>query len=475
MKNDDLGSMQRAALKSDGAVGVLRWLARRFDASAVLLDYAGKPERAFPDSPSDVLRDAAEDIKRLITGECSAVGICGPPWWARMVKVGGRWRGRTLLVIARKPFTLDDSALITHAAALLQLRCSADDHEKATVHIREAVLHLLMAGRVTAASQVAGAMKPALANRVRVYVAEGTHAARNAIADMCQIASNGNAWIVECPVYRRNTIILSPAGDSQGADDAISRFFRAARADAAIGSSDEVPLRDIAAGYEQAYHALAVARHRPGRRARFTEAGDLAGVLARGAQRWAQGALFPLLGYEPPRPQDPDSAELRATLQSWLDFRGMAWRQLKIHRNTLLDRIRRIETILGRDLSRLSVQAELHLALRLLSRAGDDLAGAAPELDELLAEPAVRKWAEMMLAPLAGEAGPPLLDTVRAWLAAGTRPEATAAALGISARAVHRRLVRAEQRLGRSLLGGPSARHDVLMALRIRDGIAPGS
>jgi DNA-binding PucR family transcriptional regulator len=166
---------------------------------------------------------------------------------------------------------------------------------------------------------------------------------------------------------------------------------------------------------------------------------------------------------------------LRATLQSWLDFRGMAWRQLKIHRNTLLDRIRRIETILGRDLSRLSVQAELHLALRLLSRAGDDLAGAAPELDELLAEPAVRKWAEMMLAPLAGEAGPPLLDTVRAWLAAGTRPEATAAALGISARAVHRRLVRAEQRLGRSLLGGPSARHDVLMALRIRDGIAPGS
>jgi hypothetical protein len=40
---------------------------------------------------------------------------------------------------------------------------------------------------------------------------------------------------------------------------------------------------------------------------------------------------------------------------------------------------------------------------------------------------------------------------------------------------VHLRLVSAEERLGRSLLGAPSARHDVLLALRalrIRDGLA---
>ena len=97
-------------------------------------------------------------------------------WWARIVRVGGHWGDRMLLVTARKPFAPDDSALITHAAALLYLRCSADEHEKATIPIREAVLHLLMAGQVTAASQVAGAMKPALVNRVRVYVAEGTPA-----------------------------------------------------------------------------------------------------------------------------------------------------------------------------------------------------------------------------------------------------------------------------------------------------------
>lgn len=469
MKSDDLGLMQRAVLKSDGAAGLLRWMAQRLDANVALIDHAGNAEQAFPDLPSEVLCGVAEDINRLRTGECSAVSICGPPWWSRMVRVGSHWSARTLMVTASKPHAPDDSALIAHAAALLELRCSADDHEKAVNQIREAVLHLLMAGQVTMANQVAGSIKPILADKIRVYVTEGTIAARKAVTDICQTAYSGNAWIVQCPVYRRNTIIVAPAGSQWDPAGSCGQFAGADRVDVTIGESDEVHLRDTAIGYEQAYHALAVARHRPGRHACFTETDDLAGVLGREARLWAGSVLSPLLSYEPPRRQDPDSPELRATLRSWLDFRGMAWRQLNIHRNTLIDRIRRLETILGRDLSQLQTQAELHLALRLLSRGAEDLAGPAPELSDLLAEPAALKWAEVTLAPLTGGEGPPLLDTVRAWLATDTRLEATAAVLGISARAVHRRLVRAEQHLGRSLLGGPSARHDVLIALRVRD------
>src|ERR1700722_603016 len=385
--------MQRAVLKSDGAAELLRWMAQRLDANVALIDYAGNAEQAFPDLPSEVLCSVAEDINRLRTGECSAVSIGGPPWWGRMVRVGSHWGARTLLVIASKPCAPDDSALIAHAAGLLELRCSADDHEKAVNQIREAVLHLLMAGQITPANQVAGSIKPVLADKIRVYVVEGTFAARKAVTDICQTAYDGNAWIIQCPVYRRNTIILSPAGPQWDSAGSLSQFAGADRVDVSIGESDEVPLRDTAIGYEQAYHALAVARHRPGRRARFTEADDLANVLGRGAQRWARAVLSPLLSYEPSRRQDPGSAELLATLRSWLDFRGMAWRQLNIHRNTLIDRIRHLETILGRDLSQLPVQAELQLALRLLSRVGNELAGAAPELGELLAEPAVLKWA----------------------------------------------------------------------------------
>jgi hypothetical protein len=472
VRDDDLSSMQKAVLRRDGTAGLLRWLARRLDGCAVLVDSAGEPARSFPDCPSEVLDDAAAEIKRVITGEWAAASISGPSWWARMASIGGDRGGPALLVTARTPLTPDDGALIAHAAALLQLRWSADERDKAITQIREAVLHLLMSEQVSAAKRVAGVMKPALADMVRVYLIEGTPAARNTIADACEMACDGQAWVVRCPVYRRHVIVVSPVGDGPDPDDKIFGCQRSVRADVAVGASDAVSLRDTATGYEQAYHALAVARHRPDRSARFMEAGDLAAVLGRGAPLWARQTLSPLLDYKPPRPQDLDSAELRATLRAWLDFRAAAWRQLKISRTALTDRIHRIEAILGRDLSQLPVQAELHLALRLLRRRDGGKATTAPGLDELLATPAACHWAEMMLAPLTRETGQPLPETVRAWLAAGTRLEPTADALGISARHVHRRLVRAEQRLGRSLIGGPSARYDMLLALRIRDGLA---
>jgi sugar diacid utilization regulator len=265
-------------------------------------------------------------------------------------------------------------------------------------------------------------------------------------------------------------IILSPVGDGIASDEKVYVALRASREDIAIGVGDAVPLRDTAAGYERAYHAVAAARHRPDRFAHFTVGSDLAALLGSGARRWARYVLCPLLDYEPQRPQDPDSGELCATLRSWLDFRAAAWRQLKIHRNTLLERLRHIESILGRDLARLSVQAEIHLALRLLDEPGDaEMTASVPDLDDLLAAPAVRRWAQALLTPLDGEPGQPLLPTVRAWLEADARPDVAAGALGISARGVRQRLVRAEQRIGRSLLGGPSSRYDVLMALRIRD------
>ena len=474
MHDGDIGSMQRAVLRPDGSAALLRWLAQRVDGCAVLLSPSGKPVSFFPECPLDVLRDAAEDVRRVAAGEMAAASISGPSRWVR-VAAGGRG-GPLLLVTSRTPLGPDDGALVAHAAALLDLRWSADDRGRAVREIREAVLHLLMAGEagVGYAKRVAGAVKPDLAALVRVYLAEGTPAARDAIADRCETACGGRAWVIRCPVYRQHVVILSPADDAHEADHGILPAIRAACADASIGAGDTVALRDTAAGYAQAYHALAVARHRADRFARFTAAGDLAAVLGPGARQWAHQALSGLVEYSPARPQDPGGQELCATLRSWLDFRGSAWRQLKVHRNTLAERLNRVAAILGRDLSRLPVQAELHLALQLLHRPGDgETADPPPALDVLLAAPEARKWAKMTLAPLREDQV--LLDTVRAWLAADARPEGAAAELGVSTRGVRRRLERAEDRLGRSLTGGPSARHDVLLALRIHDSDARGS
>jgi hypothetical protein len=125
MRDDDLGLMQRAVLKPDGTSGLLSWLARRLNAHVALLDSAGEPARAFPSTPSEeVLREAAEDIKRVISGTCSAASICRPAWWARMTSLGGDKGGPALLVTAHTALTPDDGALISHAAALLELRRS---------------------------------------------------------------------------------------------------------------------------------------------------------------------------------------------------------------------------------------------------------------------------------------------------------------------------------------------------------------
>lgn len=142
-------------------------------------------------------------------------------------------------------------------------------------------------------------------------------------------------------------------------------------------------------------------------------------------------------------------------------FRKAA-RQLKIHRNTLTARLRHIERLLGRDLNDLGTLSEPHLALRILDLPPREGPGD-PSLDDLLGTPEVRQWAQARLAALAD---PRLLETLRIWLDAGARLAGTAEALGISAPAVRKRLVRVEGLLARSLLNPPSARYDLMLAFR---------
>ncbi|HVT66683.1 MAG TPA: helix-turn-helix domain-containing protein [Trebonia sp.] len=432
-----------------------------------------------PGRPVDVLEAAAGEIRRVVAGEVEAASVAGPTWWARVVRAAGGHGNPALLVTSRTRLGQDMGSVIADAAALLGLRGSADQRERADAMIRESVLHLLMNGEVGPARQVAGVMKPDLAEMVQVIVVEGPAAARGVVANRLEAAYDGAAWIVRCPVYRHHVIVLLPVDDPE--DDSAGEFTRVLRAATAataaalaVGVGDPVALRDTSVGYEQAYHALAVARHRPERYARYTVAGDMAAAVPDEARLWARKVLAPLLEYEPARERDLDGAQLRMTLQSWLIFREGAASQLKIHPNTLAKRVKRIAAILGRDLSSLDDQAELNLALKMLHRPRPQAAGSPPELGELLRAPAVRDWARTLLAPL--EESPAILETVRAWLAAGESAEAAADLLArtssnpVTGRHVRRRIQHAERMLGRALVGGPSARYDVLLALRVRDG-----
>ncbi len=182
-----------------------------------------------------------------------------------------------------------------------------------------------------------------------------------------------------------------------------------------IGVSGEVPLRETPIGYEQAFHALAVARTAPSGRASFQRDFDLTPLATPEGLHWAQELLAPCLHYVPPRRADPGGEELLGTLGSWLTFGGAASRHLKIHRNTLGARVRLIDELLGLDLGRVADQSAAWLALQL--RGGPLPTPAdrpSASLDELLGTPAAGVWARAQLQPLERANLPSGTETVRA-------------------------------------------------------------
>ncbi|MFD8626809.1 helix-turn-helix domain-containing protein [Streptomyces hygroscopicus] len=240
-----------------------------------------------------------------------------------------------------------------------------------------------------------------------------------------------------------------------------------------VGVSERVALRDTPTAYEQAIHALAVARNAPERRAAFGGDLDVTVLAGPAGYRWASELLAPCLRYAPARRADPGPQELLGTLGSWLSFGGAASRHLKIHRNTLAARVRHLDQLLGVPVSRsLAAQSAAWLALRLYTapQAAAALAQAPPEptvtLEAVLGTPAAGTWARAQLRPLE-QAGPATgLETVRTWLRADARLPAAAAALGISLPGARKRLTRAEDALGRSLLTAPSAKYELWLAMR---------
>lgn len=411
--------------------------------------------------------------------------------------------------------------LLADAARTLALCWRIDEAERhrrrvefAEAHSREAVLHLLMVGSVPAAQRIAAALGGALPALNRVYVVECPGNRRREIASRISRTARGRAWIVPCPVRPNHLIALVPtdtgadprgpeteepegagavvpeadpweaAGgpdDDPDADAAaggadrdrlagLDRLITRQIPDCRVGVSAEVPLRDTPIGYEQAFHALAVARSAPEGCASFGRHTDISVLSTPQGRRWAAELLGPCLRHVPPRRADPGPQELLGTLGSWLSFGGAATRHLKIHRNTLAARMRLLDELLGLDLSRsLADQSAAWLALQLHATAhwhAPAPPGTPAALADVLATTAARIWAQAQLLPLERSnvtAGP---ETVRVWLAADARLPAAAAGLGISLPGARKRMAKAEEALGRSLLRAPSAKYELWLAMR---------
>ncbi|MFE2126245.1 helix-turn-helix domain-containing protein [Streptomyces amritsarensis] len=486
-RSDDVLKVHRLA-HGGGSAALLEWLATRLGgwagvvpadpaaahpSGAAAVDGGGQGRRP----PEAAVRGAAEMSAR---GVSSAV-LHGAGSATLLFALDA---GRALAAVLPLPHPPDAPALLADAAVPLALVLRAEEAElrearaaTAEARAREAVLHLLMNGRLSTAHQIAEALRPPLPDPMRMYVAECRTGRRAEVARLCQELTGGRAWVVRCPVYVRHLIILVPADAAAVScdQDPLAGALSAVAPDCAVGVSAELALSQAPTAYTQAFHALAVARGRGERHARFGPGPELALVAHEAGADWAGALLAPLHAYEPRRPQDPGGQELRATVHAWLNFGSHATRLLKVHRNTLSARIRLVETLLGLDLARLGDQAALSLALRLTPGAGRGSVAAAPAadapgLDAVLRDPRLTEWARSHLGRLTGPDAPAgARATVRTWLAHDARLVPAAAALGVSVPAARKRLARIEALLERSLLQSPSVRHDLWLAHRAEE------
>ncbi|MEU3774166.1 helix-turn-helix domain-containing protein [Streptomyces sp. NPDC032472] len=471
---EDVLKVHRLA-HSGGSAALLQWLGGR------LGGWTGVLPLDAPAGPELAVRGAAELAARRVR---SAV-LHGDGSAALLFALDDH---RALAAVLDLPHDPGAPALLADAAAVLGLVLRAEEAERreeraelAESRAREAVLHLLMNGRLSTAHQIAEALSPSLPEPMRMYVVECRAGERTAVTRLCEELTGGRAWVVRCPVYVRHLIALVPAdlAATSASHDPLAEALTGAVGDCVVGVSGELRLREAPAAYTQAFHALAVARGRRERHARFGPGPEPELAAHTAGAGWATAVLAPLHTYEPRRPQDPGAQELRATAHAWLNFSSHATRLLKIHRNTLATRLRLIESVLGADLARLPDQAALSLALRLTPGGAVGATGTGPGptadsaanlragLDGVLRHPDLAAWARSHLEPLSAPDAPPgAAHTVRAWLRHDAHLVPAAAALGISVPGARKRLVRIEALLQRSLLHSPSARYDLWLAHR---------
>ncbi|RKN11388.1 helix-turn-helix domain-containing protein [Streptomyces radicis] len=453
---------------------VLDWLRRRIGVDVALVVGAGTVEAATAGFPRDILGPEGPTslLARLARGSVAAAATQVGEVRLRLEALGPGAPHPVLVVAGPRQVTREAASLISHTGSVLDVLrrvrradATARGYDRKALQLRFAVFQALMAGDpVLARSMTVGAVPPLLdADRVRVHLLYCGPDNRERIAATYQDARgyHGPGLLVPCPVF--NGHLICPIAEDPNAPDATRQaelLRRLVRDNPryALGISDAHALRATADAYGQAVHALAVARHTPGRVLTYRGRTPLARVLPRPqALAWAAAFLRPLAAA-------PKTTVDLTRLAVSFHHTGVA-RLRGVSRNTVTAHVQRVEALLGLDLRDVRSRAALDLALSLADP-GDDAAAdrrQAPTLDALLRTPAATAWARAFLGPLrdVGRAH----TTARTWIEANADAQRTARRLGVSRNTVRSHLRTAERLLNRDLLTTRAGLHDLVHAL----------
>ncbi|MBF8184553.1 helix-turn-helix domain-containing protein [Nonomuraea sp. K274] len=450
------------------------WLRRQTGAHIAVVDERGRVEASTAGLTPGTIAALRLVLAQVADGRVRAVATRAGDLQVQCEALGRRVPRAVLVVAGASPLTREASALASHAGVVLdvvrRLR-HADDlagrYQWMAERHRLAIFMALMAADVTMARRMtAGSVPPLLeADAVRVHLLRCPPQDRVRLADTYQdeLGYHGRGLMVRCPVYDDHLICLVPEDEAQEHGDLSALVSALVRDNPGyeLGISVPHPLAATAEAYDQARHALAVARQLPGRVATYQGHASLARVLPRRpALAWAGATLRPI-GSAPRLTHDV------ARLALAFPRSGVA-RLLGISRNTVTSHLRQVEQALGLDLHRAHDRAELALALAV----GDvpppvGEVTPVPSLDGLLTTEEAVGWARAFLKPLHDDRA--VVETLRAWVEADTDAQRTARVLGISRATVRARLRTAERLLGLNLLTPGPGTHDLVHAFRIVD------
>lgn len=357
-------ALVREAGKPDGIAGVVGLVAQAVGGWAAYIPLQGGEPVIWPATLSGVVPGLQSEVRRF--AERGNVGAATFPLHgydviAHPVGSGAQVRGAFAVGVGRRPSSADKQLILT-ATAVLGLRERAQgDAVSVTRSVGEAVVNLLLAGEVTAAQALVettgGRALPATARVFAYPLADdrrgqqaGTARLEAMIGELVRRGLISHAAAERSRPARATIVsgvgILLLSGPQASDDAATAETPTPSELSGAL--SEVVRLGELSS-------AVTVAI----RRARDVEGGDVVTSLPVGGLDEGEVAAERLASYT--------RAPLIETTRSYLRHRGSweaAARELGVHRNTIRNRIRIVESELGVDLDDPDLSAELWIALR---------------------------------------------------------------------------------------------------------------
>jgi hypothetical protein len=421
----------------------------------------------------------SDPLRRIREGSMGAASLEHGGRHIQLMAIGGRTPRSVLAVQRNTPHPSHLTPLISATATVLAARDklaasrqTERELQKTLPLARLGLFHELMHGHRKEARELGAAVVPGLfdCTHASVFVLECPAARRAAVLDACETGLCSVLAVAD-PANDRRVVVVAPAPsgiDAQGSRERLKRI--ADRHGCSMGGSRPMPLPYLHEARSMAGLALVVARRTSDRVVLHSGARPLAHVLDASAVAWARSFLSPLSGLSPEERQ-----RIAETLHQALQLGGTGAAEcLGLNRRTIADHCKRAGSLLRLDLRQMENRAITDLALQLAMRpAAGPQVPPAPRFADVIASPAAREWAHVLLRRLRGDTRP-LLRTIHGWIASNGRVNDCARNLDLHSNTVRNHLAACEALLGRRLMGRHGGAHEVLLAMWISEGALPG-